>query len=225
MRQYIALIHKDPGSDYGVSFPDIPGCVTAGVDLDDARKMAEEALALHLAGMAEDGEPIPEPSSLEAVMAERENRDGVAILVKAPPATAKAVRVNMTIPEDELEQIDKFAAEQGYTRSGFVLHATKKAISETTAGLPRKERSHTPFELAKRNAYVAANARADALRAKADYPAYAALLELSSEILGANTMEAIEAAQAKGDALQNAIDAGLAGEALQKAVAEDGSHS
>ena len=104
MRQYIALIHKDAGSDYGVSFPDLPGCVTAGVDLDDARRMAEEALALHLAGMAEDDEPIPEPSSLEAVMADRENRDAVAILVKAPPATTKAVRVNMTIPEDELER-------------------------------------------------------------------------------------------------------------------------
>ena len=129
MRQYIALIHKDPDSDYGVSFPDLPGCVTAGVDLDDARRMAEEALALHLAGMTEDEEPIPEPSSLEAVMADRENRDAVAILVTAPPATAKAVRVNMTLPEDELERIDKFAEEHGYTRSGFLLHAAKKAIN------------------------------------------------------------------------------------------------
>ena len=59
-------------------------------------------------------------------MADRENRDAVAILVKAPPATAKAVRVNMTLPEDELEQIDKFAAEHGYTQSGFFLHAAKK---------------------------------------------------------------------------------------------------
>src|SRR5271166_5173978 len=133
MRQYIALIHKDAGSDYGVSFPDLPGCVTAGVDLDDARRMAEEALALHLAGMAEDEEPIREPSSLEAVMAERENRDAVAILVKAPPANAKAVRVNMTLPEDELELIDKFAAEQGYTRSGFLLHAAKQAIASAEA--------------------------------------------------------------------------------------------
>jgi predicted RNase H-like HicB family nuclease len=130
MRQYIALIHKDASSDYGVSFPDLPGCVTAGVDLDDARRMAEEALALHLAGMAEDDEPIPEPSSLEAVMADRENRDAVAILVRAPAATTKAVRVNMTIPEDELEEIDKFSAEKGYTRSGFLLHAAKKAIGE-----------------------------------------------------------------------------------------------
>ena len=133
MRQYIALIHKDAGSDYGVSFPDLPGCVTAGVDLDDARAMAEEALALHVAGMAEDEEPIPEPSSLEAVMADLENRDAVAILVKAPPATAKAVRVNMTMPENELDEIDRFAAENGYTRSGFLLHAAKKAITEAEA--------------------------------------------------------------------------------------------
>jgi predicted RNase H-like HicB family nuclease len=84
MRQYIALIHKVPDSDYGVSFPDLPGCVTAGLDLDDARSMAEDALALHLAGMADDEEPIPEPSSLEAVMTDRENRAAVAILVEAP---------------------------------------------------------------------------------------------------------------------------------------------
>jgi predicted RNase H-like HicB family nuclease len=144
MRQYIALIHKDAGSDYGVSFPDLPGCVTARVDLDDARRMAEEALALHLAGMTEDEEPIPGPSSLEAVMADRENHDAVAILVKAPPATAKAVRVNVTIPEDELERIDKFAAGQGYTRSGFLLHAAKRRSatpdrrSRTARGLKRR---------------------------------------------------------------------------------------
>jgi HicB_like antitoxin of bacterial toxin-antitoxin system len=76
--------------------------------------------------MAEDEEPIPEPASLEAVMADRENRDAVAMLVKAPAATAKAVRVNMTLPDGELEEIDKFAAEHGYTRSGFLLQAAKR---------------------------------------------------------------------------------------------------
>ena len=138
MRQYIALIHKDPGSDYGVSFPDLPGCVTAGLDLDDARAMAEEALSLHLDGMAEDGEPIPEPSSLEAVMADRENRDAVAILVDAPPATAKAVRVNMTLPEDELARIDK--ASQLDTRRRFYSadEAQSRPCPPVLAGSPPK---------------------------------------------------------------------------------------
>ena len=128
MRQYIALIHKDADSDYGVSFPDLPGVATAGFDLDDARHMAEEALALHLQGMEEDGEPIPEPSSLEVIMADRENHDGVAVLIDGPHRNFKAVRINVTVPEDELERIDKFASERGLTRSGFLLHAAKREM-------------------------------------------------------------------------------------------------
>ena len=84
MRPYIALIHKDRDSDYGVSFPDLPGCVTAGATLEEARALVSEALALHLEGMAEDGEAIPEPSTIDALMAERENKDAVAFLVDAP---------------------------------------------------------------------------------------------------------------------------------------------
>jgi predicted RNase H-like HicB family nuclease/uncharacterized protein (DUF1778 family) len=223
MRQYIALIHKDAGSDYGVSFPDLPGCVTAGVDLDDARRMAEEALALHLAGMAEDDEPIPEPSSLEAVIADRENRDAVAILVKAPPATTKAVRVNMTVPEDELEQIDKFSAEHGYTRSGFLLHAAKKAMREATTRFTHRDdlltRAMTQFDFVKRNAIAAARFGVeDALRTNADREVLAALSRLHEDILRADTLQALHAAKAKGEALQKAIDVGLIGEALEKAI-------
>jgi predicted RNase H-like HicB family nuclease len=114
MRQYIALIHKDAESDFGVSFPDLPGCVAAGATLDEARDMAAEALALHLEGMAEDGEALPEPSSLEAVMADAANREGVAILVAAPPEAVKAIRVNVTLPEDVLIKVDAYATANGY---------------------------------------------------------------------------------------------------------------
>jgi predicted RNase H-like HicB family nuclease len=65
---YIALIRKEPGSDYGVEFPDFPGCIAAGIDLDDARRMAAEALALHIQGMLEDGETLPAPNPLAAIM-------------------------------------------------------------------------------------------------------------------------------------------------------------
>ena len=61
MAHYIALIHKDAGTDDGVSFPDFPGCVSAGTTLDEARELAVEALALHVDGMIEDGEAVPEP--------------------------------------------------------------------------------------------------------------------------------------------------------------------
>jgi predicted RNase H-like HicB family nuclease len=49
--------------------------------LDDARKMAEEALTFHVEGLVEDGETIPEPSTLEEIMSDPDNRSGVAILV------------------------------------------------------------------------------------------------------------------------------------------------
>jgi predicted RNase H-like HicB family nuclease len=129
MRHYIALIHKDPDSDYGVSFPDLPGVITAGSDLDEARKMAAEALAFHLEGMAEDGEAAPEPSSLEEIMKVKENKDGVAVLIEAPAAGVKSVRINITMPADVLDQIDQYAEREGFTRSGFLAQAAKKAMA------------------------------------------------------------------------------------------------
>jgi predicted RNase H-like HicB family nuclease len=128
MRNYIGLIHKETESDFGVSFPDFPGVVTAGKSLDDARAMAEEALTFHIEGMVADGEAIPEPSTLEEVMACPDNRDSVVILVGVKTDTRKVVRVNVTFPEDVLERIDQFAEAHGYTRSGFLARAAKHAI-------------------------------------------------------------------------------------------------
>lgn len=130
MASYIALIHKDASSDYGVSFPDFPGCVTAGVTIDEARTMAREALDLHIEGMIEDGEAIPAPSNLAPIMQERENRDAVAFLVEPSQHQFRSVRVNITLPEDALARIDSYAEEHGYTRSGFIVKAAKRAMEE-----------------------------------------------------------------------------------------------
>jgi predicted RNase H-like HicB family nuclease len=81
MTNYIGIVYKDSGSDFGLSFPDFAGCVTAGRDLEELKWMAEEALALHVEGMLEDGENIPEPSNLETVMLDPDYSDGVPILV------------------------------------------------------------------------------------------------------------------------------------------------
>ncbi len=129
MRPYIALIHKEADSDFGVSFPDLPGCVTAGTTLDEARALATEALALHLEGFLADGEPLPEPASIEHIMAEREHRDAVAILVDAPKHAAKSVRINITLPSDILDEIDRYAEAEGLSRSGFLARAAKREMA------------------------------------------------------------------------------------------------
>lgn len=129
MTQYIALIHKDADSDFSVSFPDLPGCVTAGTTLDEARVFAAEALALHLDGIAEDGEAIPAPSSLDAIMQDACNRDAVAFLVPAPVLAEKTVRVNITLSQSVLDEIDRAADLHGMTRSGFLVRAARKAMA------------------------------------------------------------------------------------------------
>ena len=129
MRYYIALLHKDPKSDYGVSFPELPGCITAGRTLDEARAMAIEALALHLQGMIEDGNTIPDPSSLETIMADPANCDGVSTLIPIPPMDGPGIRVNVVLPENLLTEIDRHVESHGLTRSGFLAEAAKSAIS------------------------------------------------------------------------------------------------
>jgi predicted RNase H-like HicB family nuclease len=127
MTSYIGLIRKDADSDFGVDFPDFPGCISAGATLDEARHMAQEALELHLAGMIEDGEALPVPSSLEAIMADPENADAVAFLVTVPEAVDRTVRVNITLPERLLRRID----ERAKNRSAFLARAAEKALAES----------------------------------------------------------------------------------------------
>lgn len=86
MTSYITLLRKEPDSDYGVDLPDFPGCVSAGETMEEARKMAQEALIGHVRLMLEEGEGLPEPSKLETVMSDSENQEAVAfwITVTAP---------------------------------------------------------------------------------------------------------------------------------------------
>jgi predicted RNase H-like HicB family nuclease len=60
---FLIAIHKDPDSDYGVSVPDLPGCISAGSTFSEALSMAKEAIELHLDGLREDGRPLPVPST------------------------------------------------------------------------------------------------------------------------------------------------------------------
>lgn len=129
MRNYIGLIHEAADNDFGVSFPDFPGVITAGATLDDARSAAEEALALHIAGLAEVGETIPAPSTLEQVMSDPDNRDRVAVLVSIRTEQPRAIRVNVTMPEDVLAQLDKYAEAHGFTRSRLLTQAAKRLLA------------------------------------------------------------------------------------------------
>jgi predicted RNase H-like HicB family nuclease len=120
---YPAVIDKDADSDFGVVFPDFPGCVSAGGSLDEAVLGAHEALAGHVALMVADGDPLPEPAALEAVAAERA-ASTVAITLVPVTLPGKMQRVNITIDEGLLEQIDAVAD----NRSRFLAEAARAEL-------------------------------------------------------------------------------------------------
>jgi predicted RNase H-like HicB family nuclease len=61
-QRYLILIEGGPPSNYSAWSPDVPGCVATGDTLEHAEREMREAIAFHLQGLAEDGEPLPESS-------------------------------------------------------------------------------------------------------------------------------------------------------------------
>ena len=85
-RTYLAFIHKDPDSSFGVTFPDFLGCTSGGDTFEEAREMAREALALRLEWMAADGVHIPPPCCPDAALAHEDACYAIALItVEALP--------------------------------------------------------------------------------------------------------------------------------------------
>ena len=120
MGYYVGIIHKDDGGDYGISFPDIPGYVSAAATIEELSAGAEEALRGHIELMAEGGVAIPVPSTIEAIMKDPAFANGVPALIKAPDIADKTVRVNLTFKQSALNAIDRNAAQRGQNRSAYL---------------------------------------------------------------------------------------------------------
>ena len=130
---YIALIHKEPDSDFGVMFPDMPGCVSAGKTFVEAVHMGTEALAAHAEGLRRDGDPVPPPRTLEEIRAAGEDwidwANAVAYAIPLLPPQARSVRVNITIDERLLAEIDAVTG----NRSAFLADAARRLIDSDAA--------------------------------------------------------------------------------------------
>jgi predicted RNase H-like HicB family nuclease len=128
MKHFIALVHKDEGSAFGVSFPDLPAVFSAADGEEDLVAGAIEALRL----WAED-EQLPLPSSYEEITARNDIRAELAngaFLVRIPfiEDDARVVRANVTFEKGMLDAIDAAARERGLTRSAFLASAARKEI-------------------------------------------------------------------------------------------------
>jgi predicted RNase H-like HicB family nuclease len=120
---YPAIIERGP-EGFGVIFPDLPGCVSAGATVQEAAVNAEEALNGHLAVAAEFGDAIPEPSAIDAIEVDAEV-DEVARLLVRGERPGKSVRIQVSIEEGLLARIDRKAK----NRSRFIAEAARAALA------------------------------------------------------------------------------------------------
>ena len=129
--RYPVVIHKDPKSDYGVTVPDLSGCFSAGATLDEALLEVTEAIECHLEGLLIDGESIPTPQSVEYHQSNPDYADGVWALVSIDLAklSGKSKRINITLPERVLKLMDKYASDNGESRSGLITQAALEYIA------------------------------------------------------------------------------------------------
>ncbi|MEM7068553.1 MAG: type II toxin-antitoxin system HicB family antitoxin [Pseudomonadota bacterium] len=129
MTHYIAIVHKDENSSFGISFPDLPGCFSAADTAEEILPNAIEALEFY----AEDFADLPKASSIEEIRTKTDVKTDLAngaYLISVPLLhnTGKSARINITLDKGLLEAIDDAAHARKMTRSGFLAQAATKEI-------------------------------------------------------------------------------------------------
>ena len=126
---YLALVHKDEGSAWGLTFPDLPGCFTAADEEDGIMPNAMEALELY----AEDMDTLPAPRGIDAMSRDKDVAAELAqgaYLIAIPfiRNTQRTTRVNITLPKGLLDAIDEEAARRKLTRSALMAQAAEREV-------------------------------------------------------------------------------------------------
>jgi predicted RNase H-like HicB family nuclease len=135
MRSYIAIISKEPDSIWGVHFPDLPGCTSAGDTMEEAVENAGKALRL----WAEDETELPEASALDSLRKRSDVREdlaagGMAVYVPLIVAERKQ-RYNLMLDPALVQGIDRAARTAGVSRSDFIAHAASRRLEDETGAV------------------------------------------------------------------------------------------
>ncbi|MCL2716932.1 MAG: type II toxin-antitoxin system HicB family antitoxin [Alphaproteobacteria bacterium] len=138
---YVALIEHDKGSLYGVRFPDLPGCYSAGKSAAEAAENAIEAVRLWAADALDSDESLPLARQLDELVADGDIKNALAqgaiaalvplylsIYLSIYLERGRTTRVNISLDVGTLAAIDDAADRRGLTRSGFVAEAAREKI-------------------------------------------------------------------------------------------------
>jgi predicted RNase H-like HicB family nuclease len=130
--EFPIAVHKDDGSVYGVTVPDIPGVHSWGDTIDDAIRNAKEAIIGHVSTLVELGEDVGfKCSTIEELVTRPEFAGAVWALVDVDLSLldAKPERINISLPRFVLRKIDAYVAARHETRSGFIARAALEALA------------------------------------------------------------------------------------------------
>jgi predicted RNase H-like HicB family nuclease len=125
-------VYVHPGNDthaHGVTIPDFPGCFTAADAWEDLPRMIQEAAEVYFEG--EDME-VPAPTPMDRLAQDSSYAGGAWMLVDIDltKISTRVRRVNITLPENLLKTIDRFAGTHHMSRSAFLARAAGKYISD-----------------------------------------------------------------------------------------------
>ena len=108
MKLRYAVVFEQTPNNYGAYAPDVPGCGSTGVTWDEIQANIREALALHVEGMVENGEAVPEPRmSVREAMAYHSQPLDESTLESLPafgeadsdlPTTVEMVEIEVVLP-------------------------------------------------------------------------------------------------------------------------------
>ena len=134
MKQYVAVVEKDPDSAFGIWFPDVEGCFSAGDTLEEASANAAAALRHHVEALESAGRAVPLARSMDDVLRDKDVRkaiSGGAILLVVPLLSdaGRTVRINVSLDKGLVDQIDAAASKRGLTRSAFLAQAAREKIT------------------------------------------------------------------------------------------------
>lgn len=130
--EFPIAIHKDDGSVYGVTVPDIPGCFSWGETIEDAIRNARQAVTSHIETMVEHGQDIDFTcSAIEALSREEAYAGAIWALadVDISKLDSKPERINVSFPRFVLRKIDAYVEKRHETRSGFLARVALEALA------------------------------------------------------------------------------------------------
>lgn len=141
MKKYYAIVHQEGESAYGVWFPDLPGCFSAGDTEDEAIVNAKKSLRLYAEGAEENEQNLPAPRSAKELNADPDVRaslaegNGFFVCVPLIMNSGRTRRVSLDLDVGLIAAIDAVRKESNLTRKAWFEQLARESVLASISGV------------------------------------------------------------------------------------------